>query len=34
MISEDARMIDEAKCNYFRKAGKNLAVPGTNSETY
>ena len=34
MITEGARMIDEAKCNYFRKAGKTLADPGTNSKTY
>ena len=34
MINEGARMIDEAKCNYFRKAGKTLADPGTNSKTY
>ena len=27
-------MIDEAKYNYFRKAGKTLADPGTNSRTY
>ena len=34
MITEGARMIDEAKCNYFLKAGKTLADPGTNSNTY
>ena len=34
MITEGARMIDEAKCNYFRKAGKTLADPGTNGKTY
>ena len=26
-------MIDEAKCNYFRQAGKTLANPGCNSKT-
>ena len=34
MATEDTRMIDEAKCNYFRKAGKTSADPGTNSKTY
>ena len=34
MISEGAKMIEEAKRNYFRKAGNTLADPGTNSKTY
>ena len=34
MISEGARMIEEAKRNYFLKAGKTLANPGTSSKTY
>ena len=34
MISEGARLIEEAKRNYFLKAGKTLANPGTSSKTY
>ena len=34
MISEGARLIEEAKWNYFLKAGKILANPGTSSKTY
>ena len=34
MISEGARLIEEAKRNYFLKAGKILANPGTSSKTY
>ena len=34
MISEGAKMIEEAKRNYLRKAGNTLADPGTNSKTY
>ena len=34
MISEGAKMIEEAKRNYFRKNGNTLADPGTNSKTY
>ena len=34
MISEGSRMIEEAKWNYFLKAGKTLASPGTPSKTY
>ena len=34
MISEGARLIEEAKRNYFLKAGKTLASPATNSKTY
>ena len=34
MTSEDARLIEEAKRNYFLKAGKTLANPGTSSKTY
>ena len=34
MISEGSRLIDDAKRNYFLKAGKTLASPGTSSKTY
>ncbi len=34
MISEGAKMIDNAKTNYLRKAGQTLADPGTSSKTY
>ena len=34
MISEGARLIKEAKRNYFLKAGKTLASPWTSSKTY
>ena len=34
MISEGARLIEEAKRNYFLKGGKTLANPGTSSKTY
>ena len=34
MIAEGARLIEEAKRNYFFKAGKTLANPGTSSKTY
>ena len=34
MISEGSRLIDDAKRNYFLKAGKALASPGTSSKTY
>ena len=34
MISEGAKMIEEAKRNYFRKTGNTLGDPGTNSKTY
>ena len=34
MISEGARLIEEAKRNYFLKAGKTLASPATSSKTY
>ena len=34
MISEGARLIEEAKRNYSLKAGKTLANPGTSSKTY
>ena len=34
MISEGARLIEEAKRNYFLKAGKTLASPWTSSKTY
>ena len=34
MISEGARLIEEAKRNYFHKAGKTLASPWTSSKTY
>ena len=34
MIAEGARLIEEAKRNYFFKAAKTLANPGTSSKTY
>ena len=34
MISEGARLIEEARRNYFLKAGKTLATPGTSSKNY
>ena len=34
MISEGARLVEEAKRNYFFKAGKTLANPGSSSKTY
>lgn len=34
MISEGARLIEEAKQDYFLKAGKTLANPETSSKTY
>ena len=34
MISEGARLIEEAKRNYFLEAGKTLASPATSSKTY
>ena len=34
MISEGARLIEEAKRNYYLKAGKTLADPRTSSKTY
>ena len=34
IISEGARLIEEAKRNYFLKAGKTLANAGTSSKTY
>ena len=34
MLSEGARLIEEAKRNYFLKAGKTLANPGTSSKNY
>ena len=34
MISEGARLIEEAKRNYFLKAGKTFASPWTSSKTY
>ena len=34
MISEGARLIEEAKRHYFLKAGKTLSNPGTSSKTY
>ena len=34
MISEGSRLIDDAKRNYFLKAGKTLTSPGTSSKTY
>ena len=34
MISESARLIEEAKRNYFFKAGKTLAISRTSSKTY
>ena len=34
MIAEDARLIEEAKRNYFLKAGKTLASLVTNCKAY
>ena len=34
MITEDARLIEEGKRNYFFKAGRTLSNPGTSSKTY
>ena len=34
MTSEATRLIEDAKCNYFCKAGKTLANPGTCSKTH
>ena len=34
MISEGAKLIEDAKRNYLRKTGQNLANPGTSSKTY
>ena len=34
MISEGSKLIEDAKRNYFRKAGNSLANPGTGSKTY
>ena len=34
MISEGARLLEEAKQNYFLKAGNTLASPWTSSKTY
>ena len=34
MISEGAKMIEDAKQNYLRKTGQSLANPGTASKTY
>ena len=34
MIAEGSKMIEEAKRDYFLKAGKTLARPGTPSKTY
>ena len=34
MISEGAKLVEEAKRNYFFKAGKILANPGTSSKAY
>ena len=34
MVSEGSRLIEDAKRNYFLKAGKTLANPGTSSKTY
>ena len=33
MISEGARLIEEARRNYFLKAGKTLATPGPAAKT-
>ena len=34
MVSDGAKMINEAKQNYFRKTGESLANPRTTSKTY
>ena len=34
MICESAKMIEDAKKNYLRKAGQSLANPGTSGKTY
>ena len=34
MISEGAKMIEDAKQNYLRRTGQTLANPGTSSKTY
>ena len=34
MISEGAKMIEDAKRNYLRKTGQTLANPGTSNKTY
>ena len=34
MITEGARLIEEAKRNYFPRAGRTLSNPGTSSKTY
>ena len=34
MICEGAKMIEDAKKNYLRKAGQSLANPGTSGKTY
>ena len=34
MISEGAKMIDDAKQNYLHNTGQTLANPGTSSKTY
>ena len=34
MISEGAKMIENAKQNYLRKTGQTLANAGTSSKTY
>ena len=34
MISEGAKLIEDAKQTYLRKTGQTLANPGTSSKTY
>ena len=34
MISESSKLIEDAKRNYFLKAGNTLANPGTTRKTY
>ena len=34
MISESSKLIEDAKRNYFLKAGNTLASPGTSRKTY
>ena len=34
MISDGAKLIEDAKSNYLRKTGESLANPGTSSKTY
>ena len=34
MVSEGAKMIEDAKRNYLRKTGQTLANPGTSNKTY